>query len=107
MLVYGSSCILPCFLFLLYFFSFIPLTAQDKVEYEEIPVFLDVPRLGGTEMDAVIKGDELYLPVTDLFDFLKIKNVPAPGLESVTGFFISPDAPFLISRTDNTYNISG
>ena len=61
---------------LLCFFSFIPVTAQDKVDYEEIPVFLDVPRLGGTEMDAVIKGDELYLPVTDLFDFLKIKNVP-------------------------------
>jgi hypothetical protein len=93
-------------------FHFIPLSAQDKVEYDEIPVFLDVPRLGGTDMTAVIRGEELYLPVTDLFDFLKIKNVPTTGLESVSGFFINPDAAYLISRTDNiiryqdkTYNL--
>ena len=82
-------------------FSFIPLFAQEQVEYDEIPIFLDVPNLGGTDMTAVIKGQELYLPVTDLFDFLKIKNVPEPGLESISGFFINPDAAYLISRTDN------
>lgn len=82
-------------------FNYIPLSAQEAVEYDEIPIFLDVPHLGGTDMTAVIRGEELYIPVTDLFDFLKIKNVPTSGLESVSGFFINPEAAFLISREDN------
>ena len=49
-------------------------SAQEQPEYDEILVFLNVPGIGGTEITAVIRGEELYLPVTDLFDFLKIKN---------------------------------
>ena len=43
--------------------------AQEEPEYDEISVFLDIPRLGEAEIDAVIKGETVYLPVTDLFDF--------------------------------------
>ena len=52
--------------------------AQGIPEYDEISVFLEVPRVGGGEISAVIRGEELFLPVTDLFDFLKIRNVPPP-----------------------------
>jgi hypothetical protein len=77
------------------------ISAQKVPEYDEISVFLDVPRVGGGDISAVIKGQELYLPVTDLFDFLKIRNVPSPGLESISGFFINPEATYTISRTEN------
>jgi len=70
-------------------------------EYDEISVFLEVRGVGAGEIAAVIKGQDLLLPVTDLFDFLKIRNVPSQGLESITGFFINPDATYTISRTDN------
>ncbi len=75
---------------------------QDLPEYDEISVFLEVPRVGGGEITAVIRGEELYLPVTDLFDFLKIRNVPSPGLESISGFFINPEATYIINRSDNS-----
>jgi hypothetical protein len=75
--------------------------SQDLPEYDEISIFINVPLVGGGDIAAVIKGQELYLPVTDLFDFLKIRNVPSPGLETISGFFINPDAKYLISRTDN------
>jgi hypothetical protein len=75
--------------------------AQEEPDYDEISVSIDVPRVGGGEIDAVIRGEELYLPVTDLFDFLKIRNVPSQGLESVSGFFINPEATYIISRTEN------
>ncbi len=79
----------------------LPLSAQDKDEYYEISVNLEIQRIGGTEVEAVIKGKELYLAITDLFDFLKIKNTPTPDLESVSGFFISPDNEYLIDRLNN------
>ena len=44
---------------------------------------------------------ELFLPVTDLFDFLKIRNVPDQDLESISGFFINPEATYIISRKEN------
>ncbi len=77
------------------------LYAQEYPEYDEISIFINVPLFGGGEIASVIKGQELFLPVTDLFDFLKIRNVPSPGLETISGFFISPDAKYVISRTDN------
>ena len=65
-------------LFLILFFINGKLWSQDLPEYDEISVFAEIPRVGGTEIEALIKSEELYLPVTDLFDFLKIRNVPSP-----------------------------
>ena len=64
-------------------------------------IYLDIPRVGGTEITAIIKEQNLYLPVVELFDFLKIKNTPDPDLQSVSGFFINTSATYLISRQDN------
>ena len=77
------------------------LLAQEVPQYDEISVFLEIPRVGGFEITGVIMGDQLYLPVTDLFDFLKIRNVPSQGLESVSGFFINPEAIYTINRSTN------
>lgn len=93
-----SALFLFCFTLLLHSGQ---IKAQNQAEYDEIPIFLDIPRVGGTEMSVVIRGNDLYLPVTDLFDFLKIRNVPASDLESVTGFFINQETTFSISRSEN------
>jgi hypothetical protein len=89
------------FLILIIFFGHGKLFSQDLTEYDEIPVFLDMPAVGGFEIDALIKAEELYLPVTDLFDFLKIRNIPSGDLESISGFFVNPGATYLIDRTKN------
>ena len=45
-----------------------PVLAQDLPEYDEISIFLEIPGTGGTEIDAVIRDNELYLPVATLFE---------------------------------------
>jgi hypothetical protein len=75
--------------------------SQQEPEYDEISVFLDVPLLGGGEIDALIIGEEIFLPVTDLFDFLKIRNIPSPGMDSITGFFINQEMIYSIDRINN------
>ena len=86
--------------------------AQNLPEYDEISVFLEIPRFGGTELDVAIRGTELFLPVTSLFDFLKIKNVPSSEFETISGFFIDDQNEYFINRTENkiiyqgkTYNL--
>ena len=100
------------FLIIIVFSDHEKLLSQELPEYDEISVFLEIPGVGGSEIDALIKAEELYLPVTDLFDFLKIKNDPSSGLETISGFFVNPDATYLIDRTKNqiiyqgeTYNL--
>ena len=92
---------------LIIIFSDLTVNSQDLPEYDEIAVFLVIPRFGGVDIDAVIRDEELYLPVTDLFDFLKIRNIPSPGMETITGFFISPEAKYEINRPDNLITYQG
>ena len=104
--VITKRCMIFC-LFLLLFPVSLTIIAQELPEYDEISVFLEVPGIGGGEISAVIRGEELYLPVTDLFDFLKIRNVPSPELESVSGFFIEPEATIYYQPGRKSYTLPG
>ncbi|MDZ7633092.1 MAG: hypothetical protein U5L72_01045 [Bacteroidales bacterium] len=88
-------------LFLIIAQSIAPLSAQDEPSYDEISVYIRIPYFGLGEIDAVIRDEELFLPVTDLFDFLKIRNFPSADLDLITGFFIEPEAEYSIDRNGN------
>ena len=70
-------------------------------DYDEISVFVQVPRVGGQEIPAVIKNQEAYLAITDLFNFLKLKNNPSPDLDSISGFFLNSENTYLIDKDNN------
>jgi hypothetical protein len=74
--------------------------AQKEPEYDEISVSFEVQGIGITEMPAVIRDEVVYLSITNVFDFLKIKNNPSPGFESVSGFFIDRQATYLVDRVN-------
>jgi hypothetical protein len=77
------------------------LVAQDEPEYEEISIFLMVQRVGGIEIPAIYHNNQIYLPVPEIFNFLKIKNTPTAGFESITGFFINAESKYLIDKLNN------
>ncbi|SFD78647.1 hypothetical protein SAMN05518672_103213 [Chitinophaga sp. CF118] len=81
--------------------------AREDPEYDEIPVQLIVQNIGGIEIPALIREDSIYLPVADIFDFLKIRNTLSAGLDSLSGFFISQQAVFLIDKTNNKIQYQG
>ena len=83
---------------LLALLPFMPLEAQDEPLYDEISVYVSLPYIGVGEIDALIRDTEVYLPVTGLFDFLKIRNVPSDNLDFITGFFINPEATYTVDR---------
>jgi hypothetical protein len=78
-----------------------PIRAQDQAEYEEISVFLMVQRVGGIEIPAVYYQQQIYLPVQVVFDFLKIRCIPSPGNDSVSGFFINTKDTYVIDKLHN------
>ncbi|WP_295792302.1 hypothetical protein [Mucilaginibacter sp.] len=81
---------------------FLPVSiAQTEPDYDEVSVSLNVLRIGNTEMPALVRDQTIYLPVSNLFDFLKIANTPSLGRDSLSGFFINQTAIYLIDKTNN------
>jgi cell division protein FtsN len=72
--------------------------AQEEPLYDEISVYVKLPYIGVSEIDALIRGEDVFLSVTGLFDFLSIRNIPNANLDVVEGFFISPGATYSIDR---------
>ncbi|WP_255901129.1 hypothetical protein [Paradesertivirga mongoliensis] len=85
-----------CVLFFV-LFSFIS-RAQQEPRYEETSIHLNVAGLGGREVEALIQDEQAFLAVSDVFDYLRIKNTASSELDSVSGFFIEQNMPYLIDR---------
>ncbi len=83
------------------------LRAQALPEYDEIAVSIEIPGLGAFEMDALIKNEQLYLPVINLFKFLKINCEPSADLDVIKGFFSSTEATYIIDRQNRTISYLG
>jgi hypothetical protein len=78
--------------------------AEEEPVYDEIAIYLYVNQVGGFEIPAVIQNEELYLSITDVFNFLKIRNTISAGMDSVSGFFINSQATFVIDRLQHRIN---
>ena len=73
----------------------------DLPPYEEILVLMNVQGVGGVQIPAAIRGDIAYLAVSDVLDYLKIKNTTSPGMDSISGFFILQQSTFVIDPVHN------
>jgi len=82
-------------------------SSQNVPEYDEISVFFNVQKVGGADISAVIRDEIIYLPVVDIFSFLKIKNIPSAQLDSVTGFFINQQATYIIDKQNKRITYKG
>lgn len=102
-ILYRSSIVWRIAAFIIFLIIFFPYTclSQNNSEYEEISITLYVQGVGTSEIPALIRNREIYLPINNVFDFLKIKNTVSPGMDSVTGYFLNPQASFLVDRVAN------
>ena len=87
--------------FLCFLLCSIRVYSQELSDYEETSVSLKIPKIGVVEAPAYVRNELLYLPVTDVFTFLKIQNTPSPGYDSISGFFINQQSEYLIDRAFN------
>ena len=74
---------------------------QADDNYDEISVTLNVQRIGSCEIPSLLHGEAAYLPVKEVFDFLKIKNFPSPDFDTLQGFLINPKSIYLIDKPNN------
>ena len=74
---------------------------QTDPEFDELIVTIRGVDIGAAEIPALIIGEQIYLPVTDLFNFLTIKNSLSASGYSITGHLMDPKDIYTINRIDN------
>ena len=89
------------FLISLLFFPGISSFAQSLSGYDKTSVFLEVSNTGGKEIDALVKEDEILLPVNQVFDFLNIRIDPSTAFETISGFILDRGSTYSISWNKN------
>ena len=84
------------------------LQAQStESDYEEISVYLAVQGIGGYEIGAIYKNDQIYLPLADVFQALKINQRVSEFNDTISGFFLDENNRYLISKPGQTIFIDG
>lgn len=61
-----------------------------------VPIEFQLKSFGRMEMISYQRGNNVYLPVQTVFDFLRIKNKYDQTEGVVSGFFVTPDTPYAI-----------
>jgi hypothetical protein len=97
--------VVPGFLILSIFSS---LTAESQEPaYDELTILFQVQNMDPVEISALIRDQEVLLPVTEIFEFLKVRNTLSRGMDSISGFFLNPQATYLIDRAINKIVFQG
>jgi hypothetical protein len=78
----------------------------QEPEYEEILVSVNIQGMGTIEVPALINEQTLFLPIVDIFDYLKIKMDESQNSDTISGFFISQDNKYLIDRVNSKIFLS-
>jgi len=87
--------------FLLFSLDASLVSAQEILNYEETSVSLKIPKIGVVEVPVYVRDEALFLPIADIFTFLKIQNISSEGYDTVSGFFINQKNPYVIDRALN------
>jgi hypothetical protein len=74
--------------------------AMHGIIHEEVLLQLRVDRIGTNDFFALIYGDTLFLPLEEIFSFLKIYYTISPDRRFISGFFGYEDMLYEISIED-------
>ncbi len=76
---------------------------------EEIPVTVRVQGVGAATFNPLYVYDSgmLLLPITDLFQFLQLKTEPTASLDTLSGFIVSEEKPYLIDNKNKKIFFDG
>lgn len=79
--------------------SFTGIAQETLPAYDELSVEMNIPDLGTIEIPIAIKDQDAFIPVKELFDYLKIKNEKTT--RGIEGFIINPDSSYVINPSEN------
>ncbi len=85
------------------------ISQQAEQEYDEIAVYMRIQGVGAFEINGYYsyESNRLYLPVVELFQFLKINQTASADYGEIKGFLIDEQRTYSIDHTKRTISIDG
>jgi hypothetical protein len=93
------SKVLILFIFLLFLLNINEVYAFQDPVCDEVSISFHVDEIGTTEINSVICGGDIYLSVSEIFDYLKIQNVSTSDFKLIEGFFINQENTYSIDQS--------
>ena len=81
--------------------------AQSESEYDERTLYLEVQQLGAKEINALVRKNEILLPVRQVFEFYNIWINPSTAFETLSGFIYDRESAYSISWSTNQIRYKG
>jgi hypothetical protein len=78
---------------------------QSADSTEAIPVQLTVRGVGKAELIVYAQGNTVFVPVVELFTFLRLNATFNPQNRSVEGFYITPDSKYIVDGANRTASV--
>lgn len=75
---------------------------ENETEFDEVIVTIRGQNIGSAEIQALVVAKELYLPVSDLFNYLAIQNKLSVSGDSLSGHILNPGDIFVVDKTNYT-----
>ena len=85
----------------------LPVFTRAQTDAEEVPIMFTVNGVGSTELVALVRDEKVALPVTEVFDFIRIRNTVSDGYKQVSGFFLDPVNGYTIDAATSTITYRG
>lgn len=80
---------------------------EEEPEFYEFTVFVNISKVGGAEIPALVHENYVLLSLADLFSFLKVKATFSSGFDTAEGFFVEESNSYLIEREKNSITYKG
>lgn len=80
-------------------------STDAQADEEIVPIEFELKRAGRIEVVAVKRRGRIYLPMQEVFNFLKVRNEYNAAQGTLTGFFVSPDTPYTIDSRAGTARV--
>ncbi len=78
---------------------------EELAKEETVPIQFALHRAGSIEIISLQRNGKVYLPIQDVFNFLKIKNEYNASARTLTGFYITADTPYVIDLVEMKANV--
>lgn len=65
-----------------------------------VPIDFELKRVGRIEILSIQRENKVYLAARMVLDFLKIKNDYIPSTGVLSGFFVTPDTPYVVETRE-------
>ncbi|GEM_PF-5123784 len=78
---------------------------DDAALQENVPIEFELKRVGRIELISIQRDNQVFIPLQQLFDFLKIKHEFDPVANTISGFLVSADTPYVVDASNGKIRV--